>query len=482
VRDFGIAAAMGLALVVGASGQVKTPAVAEQAANLLPDGPQQQQQVPDAPKPQTTGLTTIAGPIAPGSGTTPTSNGESGSSPTAGPEEDAVPASLAPSKPMAEEPVDNTPPLTLENSQEFAKNPEIYHLGPLTTNLVEVPFLVKDSKGKLVPGLTWRDVHVYENGAIQHPLVFTVDPYPLSVAMVIDNSLGVHEMATVNNSLGALQGAFTPYDEVAVFTYNNGPKMVTAFTGGQSARLGAAIERTKSEGREYGYYSTSGALTPGISLNGGDVSSHENPLSSGGPGSPQGMSQITAPREYHSLNDAIFLAAQSVAKAAQGRRRIVYVISDGKEYGSKVKTKDLIKYLQQNRIEVWATLVGDASVAGMGFIDTLHLPGFMQDNILPVYTKQTGGQFFADYRTKAIEQSFAKITEEARQQYTIWYNSREPIIDGKFRKVEVRVLRPNLQVIAKNGYYPLAVEQKPRAATASSTPPAPAPAKAPAQP
>ena len=32
------------------------------------------------------------------------------------------------------------------------------------TNFVEVPFTVKDKKGRLVPGLTWRDVRVYENG------------------------------------------------------------------------------------------------------------------------------------------------------------------------------------------------------------------------------------------------------------------------------------------------------------------------------
>ena len=46
----------------------------------------------------------------------------------------------------------------------------------------------------------------------------------MSVALVIDQSMTFDKMAKVNNSLGALQGAFTPYDEVAVFTYNNGPK------------------------------------------------------------------------------------------------------------------------------------------------------------------------------------------------------------------------------------------------------------------
>ena len=63
-----------------------------------------------------------------------------------------------------------------------------------------------------------------------------------------------------NNALGALQGAFTPYDEVAVFTYNNGPKMETNFTAAQSARLGAVLERSKGKGRDPVYYDPTGHM------------------------------------------------------------------------------------------------------------------------------------------------------------------------------------------------------------------------------
>ena len=35
-------------------------------------------------------------------------------------------------------------------------------------------------------------------------------------------------MAKVNDSLGAIQGALTPYDELAIFTYNNGPRSAPA--------------------------------------------------------------------------------------------------------------------------------------------------------------------------------------------------------------------------------------------------------------
>ena len=57
-------------------------------------------------------------------------------------------------------------------------------------------------------------------------------------------------MAKVNAAMAALQDAFTPYDEVAVFTYNNGPQMRTDFTAGQSARLKFVLDQSRTTGRE----------------------------------------------------------------------------------------------------------------------------------------------------------------------------------------------------------------------------------------
>ena len=78
---------------------------------------------------------------------------------------------------------------------------------------------MKDSKGKLVAGLTWRDFKVYENGNLEPLKIFSVDSVPLSIAFVIDQSVTRDVMSKVNDSLGAIQAALTPYDEVAVFTY-----------------------------------------------------------------------------------------------------------------------------------------------------------------------------------------------------------------------------------------------------------------------
>ena len=413
---------------------------------------QLQTAIPDAPRPQTV---LPAGGVTPGKGATTESNG--GTLDAGQPDAPGAGLPQTPTTSQSTRPDDGAPP-EVPAAGEGAK---AFMLPSVQVNFVEVPFTVKDNKGQLVPGLTWRDVRVYENGYRQHMGLFTVDPFPLSVALVIDQSMPFDTMTKVNNALGALQGAFSPYDEVAVFTYNNGPKQETDFTAAQSARLGAVLERSKGKGREAVYYDPTGPLGQTTTINGHQFDPNTSPVRN-----QTGMT-LNVPKDVHTLNDAILAAAVSTTKAGRGRRRIVYVLSDGKEYGSTAKFKDVVKYLQTNKISVYSTLVGDSALPGMGFLDRIHLPLTMRDNILPLYAAETGGQIDAEFRQKGIETSFARITEEVRTQYTVGYYSHEPFIDGKYRSIEVKVLRPNLTVIAKKGYFPTAGDSKPTTPSAA---------------
>ena len=95
-----------------------------------------------------------------------------------------------------------------------------------------------------------------------------------------------------------------------------------------------------------------------ITKNGGCVDSNNTVQQGGSTGS---SSFITIPKEIHTLNDAILPAAKELSTRPQGRRRIIYVISDGKEYGSKATYKDVLHYVQTNKIAVYGTLVGDSA-------------------------------------------------------------------------------------------------------------------------
>lgn len=398
--------------------------------------PADQQPVPDAPAPQPATSFKDLGPVTPGIG----SQGSTSSS------ADVPQQSAAPKAPP-------TPPKDIQTTAPENMTPEdIGQTLRTYTTYVEVPVTVKDQKGNPIAGLTWRDFKVYENNQWEPLKIFTVDPAPLSMAFVIDQSVTADVMAKVNDSLGAIQGALSPYDEVAVFTYNNGPHEWTGFTGAQGNRVPAVLALAKASGREEEVPVNDGPFAGcAIVKNGGCLDSNPTIQQGGAVGNP---SFINIQKEPHTLNDAIFMAAKELSTRPQGRRRIIYVISDGKEYGSKATYREVLKYLQQNKIAVYGTLVGDAARWGEGYISRLHLPFTMYDNRLYGYVSATGGILQSERDRNGIEKSYAQIAEQARNQYMLVYASHEPLIDGKYRKIEVRVDRPGVEVIAKKGYYP----------------------------
>jgi VWFA-related protein len=397
-----------------------------------------QQAVPDAPKPQPSSAPLRdLGPITPGIGA-PAGPTSSSTSPD-------VPQQSAPkAPPMPPTDVQTTPPDT-------ATPEDIGQIVRTYTTYVEVPVTVKDQKGNPVAGLTWRDFKVFENDKWEPLKIFSVDPAPLSMAFVVDQSVTMDVMEKVNNSLGAIQGALSPYDEISVFTYNNGPRKLTEFTGAQGNRVPVVLAMAKSSGREEAVPINSGAFAGcSISKNGGCLDS--NPTIQRG-GATGNSSFITIPKEIHTLNDAILAAAKELSNRPQGRRRIIYVISDGKEYGSKAAYRDVLRYLQTNKIAVYGTLVGDAARWGEGYVSRLHLPFTMYDNRLYGYVQATGGILQSERDLNGIEKSYAQLAEQARNQYTLVYASHEPPFDSKYRKIEVRVNRPGVEVVAKKGYY-----------------------------
>jgi VWFA-related protein len=417
--------------------------------NLSPVALCQQQQpapVPDAPAPQAPKpLTDVNGPITPGLG----AGKETAETPDDSPSQATPPSNLAPT---AQDKIETqtTPPEIFSGPDAAEKIGTIIHLN---TTYVEVPVTVKDNKGHLVAGLTWRDFKVYENNSFEPVKLFYADPYPLSIAFVIDQSVTSDVMAKVNNSLDAIQGALTPYDEMAVFTYGNGAEDRShGFTGAQSARVPFLLSMVKTSGAEIEQavptgplggcpiYKNGDCVDPNLQV-GRSAGSTANPI---------------IPKEVHTLNDAILAAAKQLASRPKGRRRIIYVISDGHEYGSKASEKEVVRFLQTNEIGVYGTLVGSSATWGEGYISKIHLPFTMYDNILYKYIAATGGQADSERNLNGIEKSYMEIAKEARNQYTLVYASHENTMDSRYRKIDVRVERPGLDVTSKLGYYPSA--------------------------
>jgi len=314
------------------------------------------------------------------------------------------------------------------------------------TNFVQVPVTVKDKQGRRVDGLLSTDFTVKENGTEQKLSFFTADPFGLSVAILLDLGMPDAEVQKINETFPALVAAFAPYDEVALYTYSSTVSEVSDF-GGVTRKLTALLNQMKTErGRENGVPVLNGPLAPnGPIINGVPVGSPTEPVN-------------TPPKEAHVLNDAILQAALDLRKRDRTRRKIIFVISDGREYGSKASYRDVLRVLLTNEVQVQAVSVGSSALPVYDKIEHFHLPLQGSDDILPRYARATGGSEYRELSRSAIESMYAQVMSEARSQYTLGYTPVRPKTQTTasiYRSIEVVVHRAGLKIYAKDGYYAL---------------------------
>jgi VWFA-related protein len=350
------------------------------------------------------------------------------------------PGSEEPPTPPPMPPITTAPPGSVPKQQSIGQE-QIYKLS-LSVNFVQVPVTVKDGDGRLVDGLLPKDFTVLESGKPQKLTFFTSDPFALSVAMVLD--LGMPDVAVqkVNQTYPSLVSAFSSYDEVAVYTYSSTVSQVSDF-GAATQRLTAVLNQMKTvRGHNNGPPVLSGPMASGPTVNGIPV------------GGPPVVPVNTPPKEAHVLNDAILRAALDLSKRDKARRKVIFVISDGKEYGSTASYGDVKKLLLAQGIQVKAVALDSGALPVYSKIERLHLPRMGYSDILPKYVSATGGgQVFPELSRNAIEEAYAQITSEARNQYTLGYSA--PKAGPTYRDIEVKVQRPGLKIYAKDGYYPV---------------------------
>ncbi len=312
------------------------------------------------------------------------------------------------------------------------------------TNLVQIPVTVKNRDGRMVEGLVSTDFTVKENGTVQKLSFFTADPMALSVAIVVDTGMSDAEVQKVNQTFPALVGAFSPYDEVAMYTYSSTVTQISDF-GGTTQRLATVLNRMKTERGSYdGPPILGGPLAGGPMINGVEMGTPTEPV-------------YTPTKESHVLNDAILQAALDLRKRDKMRRKIIFVISDGREAGSKASYRDVKKVLLTNGIQVQAISLGNSALPVYDKMERFHLPRQGYDDILPKYASATGGVEHRELSRHSIEDMYSSIMSEARNQYTLGYLTSRPKTPTSvaYRSIEVVVHRPGLKVYARDGYYPV---------------------------
>jgi VWFA-related protein len=372
------------------------------------------------------------------------------------------PSSTKPAPAPAED-ASNPPPHPLEVKtvpegsvppDEGSPQAELYKLS-VNVNEVIVPVRVTDDSGRLVNGLLPKDFSVYEDGNKRVLNFFTSDPLAISAAVIFDLGMPDVNVQKVNQTFGALEGAFSQFDEVAIYSYSTTVGRMADF-GAVGKRLDAVLNQMKTyHGENNGVPVLGGPLGP------------EGPTINNIPVERSAPPPISPAKQARVLNDAILAAAMDLSTRQKGRRKIIFVIGDGREYRSNASYGDVLKVLLSNGILVYGIGVGGSAIPGYKQVEKLHIPGQAYGNILPKYASATGGEILSEYSKDAIENAYQRAIGDARNQYTLGYSSAATP-SSTYREIEVKVgrpgckssdLRPCVLVFAKAGYYPLPVSR-----------------------
>jgi len=352
-----------------------------------------------------------------------------------------LPAQQQTQPPPPMPPIKTLPPGSVPANQ-ISPTEDLYKL-VVKVNFVQLPVMVKDSDGRRVDGLLPRDFTVLENGKPQKLTYFTSDPFELSVAVVLDIGLPDVALQKVNQTFSALVSAFSPYDEVALYTYSSTVSQQTDFSA-RPQKLEAVLNEMKLVRGRNGVPVLNGPFAGGPTVNGAPVG--------GGNIAPVN----TPPRENYVLNDAILEAALDLSKRDRTRRKLILVISDGRELGSRASYRDVLKVLETHGIQLKAVVVDTGALPGYRQIEKIHLKFQGYNDILPKYSNATGGgAVLAELSRNAIEDAYSELTSEARNQYTLGYIPQATAGSSARREIDVLVDRPKLKVYTKDAYYPV---------------------------
>jgi Ca-activated chloride channel family protein len=151
------------------------------------------------------------------------------------------------------------------------------------------------------------------------------------------------------------------------------------------------------------------------------------------------------PDGFTAMYDALGLYLQS-ADLDDGRK-ILVLFSDGGDTRSTLSFADTMTLLRAS----------DATVYAVGFLD--HQPGSVRNQQrlrMTQIANETGGEAFFPASMKQIDGAYDKIVAQIRAQYTLGYISSSALQDGRWRKVEIRVRRPDLKGVriqTRKGYF-----------------------------
>lgn len=271
----------------------------------------------------------------------------------------------------------------------------------VSVNLVLVPVSVTDSFHRPVLGLEKRNFELVEGQQEQQIRYFSQDDEPISVALVLDLS------GSMANKIDVLRTAVhqffinaNPQDDYTVVTVSSRPEVL--IRGTQS------IEDIRS------------------------------------------MLEIVKPTGWTALLDSIRLAAMTL-KNARSNRRVILIVSDGLDNGSRHRLSDIASFIEESDLDVYAIGVKDEASPLIGLLEER-----IDEKLLMRITNITGGHTVVVERSAELPEVAARISRTMRNAYVLGYRPTDGGHNRMWRKIKVRVTAPgeiDLRAYYKKQYF-----------------------------
>ncbi len=275
-------------------------------------------------------------------------------------------------------------------SPVFAQDDDIIKV---ESPLVVLNATITDAKGLSVSGLKQSQFKVFEDGQEQKIDFFDAEKTPFAAVLLIDTSGSMETRISMARAaaINFLDGLRSD-DVTAIYNFDTKVSLVQDFSN--SRDISERIFDLKADG-------------------------------------------------YTALNDAIFKAAQELAKRPEKRKAII-VLSDGADNRSNRGADKVLKAALATNVTIYTI--------DMSAIDTDGKERMQNQSALKNFAEKSGGTFIPTAGGAAMRSAFKTIVAELGTQYTLGYQPSNTNKDGKWRAIEIKVARPNLNIRTRKGY------------------------------
>lgn len=277
-------------------------------------------------------------------------------------------------------------------------------------DLVALTVTVTDAERRFINNLSAQDFQVFEDGVQQPVSFFGLADVPLDVALLVDGSASMLETLPMARSAATgLLRTLRPKDRASLVEFRNTVRVSQPLTDDIAAVLHAI---------------------DGITASGGT-----------------------------SLYNALYVTLKDFQKQAGAdavvRRRTIVVLSDGEDTSSLIGFDEVLDLARRSGVTIYTVaLKSETQIVRQRAQQSGRRYFSQADYSMRALADETGARAFFPDQAGDLKAVYDTVAAELAAQYALGYVSRNPVRNGAFRRLVVRVVQlPGTRSRTRTGYF-----------------------------